>query len=169
MHETQKKSNDYDVNKNNNINSKRDTFYAQRANGGKAKVETINGDTKINHYHKIHKNVRNRARKFEGNNSSTPAFLGGLFTDLTASEDTLLLENGEVHQMCETTDVEPTIKMPSIFGSITNVNSKSALGRGSPAPSVAGGARKKHHGERKSVVLQSPAKENSVRKDNQTL
>ena len=100
-------------------------------NGGTQPIENLynptNSNNKINHYHKIHKNVRNRARKFDSNRPSKSAFLGGLFTDLTASEDTLLLENGEVHQMCERSKLssnDPTIKMPSIFGSITNINNK---------------------------------------------
>ena len=141
-------------------------------------------NNKINHYHKIHKNVRNRARKFDNDRTSKSAFLGGLFTDLTASEDTLLLENGEVHPMspikvntlsgtdkmvhpmCERSKLssnDPTIKMPSIFGSISNVNNNnhnnnnSALMSDSP---VASGAISKHNRPiRKSVNIQSPVKE----------
>lgn len=124
-------------------------------------------NNKINHYHKIHKNVRNRARKFDNSRPSKSAFLGGLFTDLTASEDTLLLENGEVHQMCERSKLssnDPMIKMPSIFGSSTNINNNSALISESP---VTSGAISKHNRPpRKSVNIQSPTKEIDGRSNN---
>ena len=141
-------------------------------------------NNKINHYHKIHKNVRNRARKFDNDRTSKSAFLGGLFTDLTASEDTLLLENGEVHPMspikvntssgteklvhpmCERSKLssnDPTIKMPSIFGSISNVNNNNHNNNNSALMSdskVASGAISKHNRPiRKSVNIQSPVKE----------
>ena len=119
-------------------------------------------NNKINHYHKIHKNVRNRARKFDNNRSSKSAFLGGLFTDLTASEDTLLLENGEVHQMNERSKMSskdhPTIDMPPIFGSISNINNNnSALICESPGAS--GAISKNTRPARKSVNIKSPTKE----------
>ena len=113
--------------------------------------------------HKIHKNVRNRARKFDSNRPSKSAFLGGLFTDLTASEDTLLLENGDVHQMNDRSKKlsplkDQTINMPSIFGSITNVNNNnSALLCDSPVTS--GAISKRSRLPRKSVNIQSPKKE----------
>ena len=127
-------------------------------------------NNKINHYHKIHKNVRNRARKFDSNRPSKSAFLGGLFTDLTASEDTLLLENGEVHPRSERSKLpsnDPMIKMPSIFGSITNINNNnnnnnnSALIRDSPVAS--GAISKNTRPPRKSVTVKSPAKEVDTR------
>ena len=128
-------------------------------------VCNTNSNTKLNHYHKIHKNVRNRARKFDSDKPSAHAFLGGLFTDLTASEDTLLLENGEVHQVCERSKLasnDPTIKMPSIFDSITNVNKNSALMHDSKAT---GAISKNARPLKKSVSLKSPAKNNVSRND----
>ena len=126
-------------------------------------------NNKINHYHKIHKNVRNRARKFDDDRSSKSAFLGGLFTDLTASEDTLLLENGEVHQMSERSKMSskdnPTINMPPIFGSISNINNNnSALLCESPGPS--GAISKNTRPARKSVNIKSPTKEAVPRRTN---
>ena len=125
-------------------------------------------NNKINHYHKIHKNVRNRARKFDNNRSSKSAFLGGLFTDLTASEDTLLLENGDVHQMNERSKLsskDPTINMPSIFGSISNMNNNnSALICESPGAS--GAISKTTRPPRKSVNIRSPTKEAVARINN---
>merc|ERR1719242_2626831 len=71
-----------------------------------------------------------------------------------------------VHPMCERSKLssnDPTIKMPSIFGSISNVNNNnhnnnnSALMSDSP---VASGAISKHNRPiRKSVNIQSPVKE----------
>ena len=126
-------------------------------------------NNKINHYHKIHKNVRNRARKFDNNRSSKSAFLGGLFTDLTASEDTLLLENGDVHQMNERSKLsskDPTINMPSIFGSISNMNNNnSALICESPGAS--GAISKNTRPPRKSVNIRSPTKEAVARVNNE--
>ena len=126
-------------------------------------------NNKINHYHKIHKNVRNRARKFDNNGSSKSAFLGGLFTDLTASEDTLLLENGEVHQLNErsrmTSKDNPTINMPPIFGSISNMNNNnSALLCESPGAS--GAISKNTRPARKSVNIKSPSKETVPKRSN---